>query len=78
MYPKLSFAAAFNAALTSSTVTLRFGSNTKSTTEPVTVGTRNAIPSNLPCNSGKTRPTAAAAPVVVGTMLAAAARARRE
>ena len=64
--------------LPSSTVTSLAGCQTKSTTEPVTVGTRNAIPSNFPFNSGKASATALAAPVVVGTILAAAARARRE
>ena len=41
------------------------------------VGTRTEKPSSLPLSSGSTRPTAAAAPVLVGIMLCAAARARR-
>ena len=41
------------------------------------VGTRMAMPSSLPLSFGSTRPTAVAAPVVVGIMLTAAARARR-
>ena len=65
-------AAALNAALTSSAVAGFSSSATKSTTETVGVGTLRAYPSNLPFNSGNTKPTAAAAPVVVGIMLAAA------
>ena len=45
--------------------------------ETVEVGTRRAYPSNLPLRSGITSATALAAPVVVGIMLMAAARARR-
>ena len=41
------------------------------------VGTRRAIPLILPFMEGMTRATALAAPVVVGTMFSAAARARR-
>ncbi len=51
---------------------------TKSTTETVAVGTRRARPSSLPARSGITSPSARAAPVVVGMMFAAAARARRK
>ena len=40
-------------------------------------GARTAIPSTLPCSSGRTRPIAFAAPVDVGMRLIAAARARR-
>ena len=40
-------------------------------------GTRIAIPSSLPLSSGSTREVALAAPVVVGMMFCAAARARR-
>ena len=39
-------------------------------------GTRTDTPSSLPLSSGSTRPTALAAPVEVGIMLSAAARAR--
>ena len=46
-------------------------------TEPVTTGARTAKPFSLPSSSGRTRPTAFAAPVVVGIRLIAAARARR-
>ena len=49
----------------------------KSTTETVGVGTRKAMPVNLPFSSGMTRPTAFAAPVLLGTMFWAAARASR-
>ena len=41
------------------------------------VGTRMAIPSSLPLSCGRTSPTALAAPVVVGMIDIAAARARR-
>ena len=61
VYTNVSLALFLIASFTSSTVTLRAGSNTKSTTEPVITGTRSAFPSNLPFNCGKTKPTAAAA-----------------
>ena len=41
------------------------------------VGTRIAKPSSLPFSSGSTRPTAAAAPVLVGIIDMVAERARR-
>ena len=40
-------------------------------------GARTEIPFSLPFSFGRTRPTAFAAPVVVGIRLIAAARARR-
>ena len=40
----------------------------RSTTETSGVGTRKAIPVNLPFNSGMTLPTALAAPVEAGMM----------
>ena len=46
-------------------------------TDTVDTGTRYAIPCSLPASSGMTVVTALAAPVVVGTMFIAAARARR-
>jgi hypothetical protein len=52
-------------------VVRRFGTNLKSITETLGVGTRMATPSS----SGRTKPTALAAPVEVGIMLRAAARA---
>src|ERR1035437_11096011 len=70
-------AAAFTIALTSSTVVSREASNVRSVAEPVGIGMRMAYPSSLPLSSGSTSATALAAPVVVGTMLMAAARARR-
>ena len=66
-----------NALLTSSTLVGRATSQTRSTTEPVITGARTAMPLSLPSSSGITRPIALAAPVLVGTRLAAAARARR-
>ena len=72
-----SSAAAANAAFTSSTVTSRETVTTRSVTEPSGTGTRIAMPSSLPFRCGSTRPVAFAAPVVVGMMFTAAARARR-
>ncbi len=66
-----------NAAFTSSLVTSRLSSTTRSVTEPSGTGTRMAIPSSLPFSSGSTSAVALAAPVVVGMMFCAAARARR-
>ena len=67
--------AAFIALLISSTVGAFLSSTTKSITEPVIVGTLTANPCNLPFNLGNTKPIALAAPVDVGTILTAAARA---
>ncbi len=69
-------AAFLKASLTSSTVTSRFKVAVKSETEPQGTGTRMAIPSILPSSSGKMAGMARAAPVEVGMMFAAAARAR--
>src|SRR5947199_1817521 len=66
-----------NALFTASAVADFSSSATRSTTDTLIVGTRIAIPSSLPLSFGSTRPTAVAAPVVVGIMLTAAARARR-
>src|SRR4051812_43674188 len=66
-----------NASLTSSLVTSRSRSITRSVTEPVGTGTRIAMPSSLPLSCGMTSAVALAAPVVVGMMFSAAARARR-
>ena len=49
----------------------------KSVMDPQLTGTRIAMPSNFPFRSGMTSVTAFAAPVVVGIILVAAARARR-
>src|ERR1700722_2986401 len=57
-------------------VVARLATNLKSTTETLGVGTRIAEPSSLPFSSGSTRPTALAAPVVVGIIDREAARAR--
>src|SRR5678816_3567503 len=74
----LSWLAAANliALLISSLSVLRLATNLKSTTETLGVGTRIATPSSLPFSSGSTRPTALAAPVEVGIIDKAAARAR--
>ena len=70
-------AAAFIAALTSSFVTSRSSSAVRSTTEPSGDGMRIEKPSSLPLSSGSTSPIALAAPVEVGMIDSAAARARR-
>jgi glyceraldehyde 3-phosphate dehydrogenase len=57
-------------------LTIEAGRET-SVAEPVGIGTRSANPSSLPLSAGSTRPIALAAPVEVGTMFSAAARARR-
>ncbi|KAG9151299.1 hypothetical protein Leryth_002832 [Lithospermum erythrorhizon] len=70
-------AAFLKAALTSSAVIPFFSTlMTRSTTETLGVGTRRAMPFSLPLSWGSTRETALAAPVLVGTMLSAAALAR--
>ena len=66
--------ALFTAAQISSYVVGLSRLHVKSTTETSTVGTLNAIPVNFPFNAGITFPTAFAAPVDDGMMLAAAAR----
>src|SRR6267142_4277678 len=70
-------AAAFNAPFTSSVLVCFSTSITTSTNETFGVGTRTAIPSNFPFSSGITREHAFAAPVEVGIIERAAARARR-
>merc|ERR1711904_707592 len=50
----------------------------RSTTETSGVGTRKAIPVNLPFNSGMTLPTALAAPVPEGMIFAEAQRPPRQ
>ena len=71
-------AASFKAAFTASAEVLFSTVQTRSTMETVGVGTRMARPLSLPLSSGRTSPTALAAPVVVGIMERAAARARRK
>src|SRR5918996_3533541 len=70
-------AASRKASLIACTVAGFPTSTVRSTTDTFTVGTRMAMPSSLPLRCGSTSPTARAAPVVVGIMLTAAARARR-
>src|SRR5262245_44269201 len=70
-------AAALNAALTSSTVASRERTALKSVIDPVGTGTRIDVPSSFPFIASRTSDVALAAPVEVGTMLIAAARARR-
>src|SRR6516164_8186530 len=82
VYPMMPFmgpsAAAFRATLISSYLAGLAKRHVKSTTETFTVGTRNAIPVNLPLRSGMTLPTALAAPVLEGMILLAAARPPRQ
>src|SRR5258708_18290828 len=66
-----------NASFTACGVAGLSSSATRSTTDTFAVGTRMAMPSSLPLSLGSTRPTAVAAPVVVGIMLTARARGRR-
>src|SRR6187431_1218771 len=61
---------AYDASLTSSTV--------RSTTDTSEVGTRKAIPVNLPLSSGMTLPTALAAPVEDGMMFSRMPRPPRQ
>ena len=70
-------ARALTAALISSTEASRPSVQTRSTTEPSGTGTRIDMPSSLPLSSGITSPIARAAPVEVGMIESAAARARR-
>src|SRR5574340_1237571 len=69
--------ASVNAWLISSLVAFLEGRMTKSERLPTGVGTRNDVPSNLPLSDGMAWVAEIAAPVVVGIMLMAAARARR-
>lgn len=80
-YPRMPFigpsAASLNFALISWAVADFLTVHTRSTIETVGVGTRIARPFNLPLRAGITNPIAFAAPVDVGIMERAAARARR-
>ena len=69
-------AAARNAALTSSAVTSRSSSTARSDSEPSSTGTRSASPSSRPAMPSITSPIDFAAPVLVGMMFTATARAR--
>lgn len=68
-------AASIKALFISSAFVSLESSQTRSTTETVGVGTRIAMPFSFPFSSGKTSPTADAAPVVVGIIDKAAERA---
>src|SRR5215472_4119347 len=70
--------AAFTVALISSYLADLANRHVRSTTETFTVGTRNAIPVNLPSSSGITLPTAWAAPVLEGMIFVEAARPPRQ
>ena len=70
-------AASANALLTSATEGTPRTTAVKSVMEPSCSGTRSDVPSSRPFMASSTRPVARAAPVEVGTMLAAPARARR-
>ncbi|MNG34523.1 hypothetical protein D3C84_1210290 [compost metagenome] len=48
----------------------------RSTSDTLITGTRTAMPVSLPASSGKTRPTASAAPVLLGIIDWVAERAR--
>src|SRR5215813_9416893 len=82
VYPMMPFMgpseAALKVALISSYWAPLARRHVKSTTETLAIGTRNAIPVNLPLSSGMTLPTALAAPVLEGMMFAAAARPPRQ
>ena len=69
--------ASWYALLISSEVAFEFLVDTKSITETVEVGTRNAMPFIFPFNEGIIFPIDFAAPVDVGIILDAAARALR-
>src|SRR3989338_3913697 len=80
-YPRIPFmgpfAALSNARLISSAVAFFASSTERSTTDTSGVGTRMAYPFNFPSRSGITFPMALAAPVELGMIDCAAARARR-
>src|SRR3989344_3427745 len=71
-----SCAALVKTAFTSAVVVGRAATKVKSAKEPAITGTRMAMPSNLPTRLGTARVTDIAAPVVLGTILPAAARPR--
>merc|ERR1719421_577725 len=71
-------AASFTAATISSYFAPFSSRTVKSTTETSGVGTRKAMPVNFPFNAGKHLPTAFAAPVEDGMMLADAQRPPRQ
>ena len=63
--------------MTSSTVTSRASTPVKSVIEPSGTGTRSEVPSSFPFIDSSTRLVARAAPVELGMMFTAAARASR-
>ncbi|MOA58221.1 hypothetical protein D3C78_1825760 [compost metagenome] len=69
--------AALTISLISSLVVSRDAVKVRSTSDTLMVGTRTEKPSRRPFSSGSTRPTALAAPVLVGIRLSVAERARR-
>ena len=71
-------ASALKAAFTTSGDASRSSSTVKSISDTSGVGTRTAMPCILPLSCGITRCNACAAPVLVGIMDTAAARARRK
>lgn len=70
-------AAAFISPFTSSTVVARGSSKTQSVREPLSRGTRTAMPFNFPFSSGKMSAMAVADPVEVGARFVSPERARR-
>src|SRR5215472_8117680 len=70
--------AALRVALISSYLAGLASRHVKSTTETFAIGTRKAIPVNLPLRSGIILPTALAAPVLEGMIFVAAARPTRQ
>src|SRR5580658_4003163 len=70
-------AASFMSLWISSAEVSRRAVKLRSTSDTLMVGTLIAKPSSLPLSSGRTRPTAAAAPVFVGICDIVAERARR-
>ena len=67
VYPRTPFNVLLAPLLTASLISVievsRFASKVRSTTDTFGVGTRTANPSNFPSSSGKTKPTALAAPL---------------
>jgi hypothetical protein len=66
------------AALTASILAAFSVRTVRSTTDTFAVGTRNAMPVSLPFRSGRTFPTALAAPVVAGIIFKPAQRPARQ
>ncbi|MNG16462.1 hypothetical protein D3C84_1086430 [compost metagenome] len=78
LYPRIfeCWLASFISALTSSALASFFRCTVRSTSDTLITGTRTDMPVNLPASSGSTRPTASAAPVLLGIMFWVAERAR--